>query len=141
MLPVVFYRLLAGHAPFAGGRDDFHLRREGVNAYLEPHLVVALAGAAVGDGGRAFSHRYIHQQLGHKRPCQRRRQRVLPFIKRIGLQRREDKILNKIFLGVDNFGFNRADFERLLFNGGEIFFIANVNRHGNNIDIIFFLEP
>ena len=36
------------------GRDDLHLRSEGLDGQLKAHLVVALAGAAVGDGVRAF---------------------------------------------------------------------------------------
>ena len=36
------------------GRDDADVGLEGVVAELEPNLVVALAGAAVGDGDAAF---------------------------------------------------------------------------------------
>ena len=51
--------LLAPHRPVAHGRDDLHVGRVRENGGVEPHLVVALAGAAVGDpsqpASRAFS--------------------------------------------------------------------------------------
>ena len=45
-------RLVAGQREVAHGRDARELRREGGNRRLEPHLVVALAGAAVRDAVR-----------------------------------------------------------------------------------------
>ena len=41
--------LLAAHLPGAHRRDRLQLRRQGRDRRLDPHLVVALAGAAVGD--------------------------------------------------------------------------------------------
>ena len=51
--------LLAAHLPGAHRRDRLQLRRQRRHRRLDPHLVVALAGAAVGDrvaaGSRAYS--------------------------------------------------------------------------------------
>ena len=40
----------AGQVPFAPGRDDLDVRLQRVIGQLEAHLVVALAGGAMGDG-------------------------------------------------------------------------------------------
>ena len=51
VLQAVFTRL---QRPLAPRHDDLQLRSKCLVGVLEAHLVVALAGAAMRDGGRAF---------------------------------------------------------------------------------------
>ena len=56
---------------------------------LEADLVVALAGAAVGDDAAAVLAGRVHQVLDDQRPAQRRHQRVAVHVERVGLDRRQ----------------------------------------------------
>ena len=62
--------------PFAPGGDNLHIRRKGFNRQLEPHLVVALAGAAVANGVRALCQRDFYNALGNNRAGKRRTQQI-----------------------------------------------------------------
>ena len=82
-------RLLAGHAPAPHGRDHLEVGGEGPGRHLEAHLVVALAGAAVGDRVGAVGPRRGHEVLHDHRPRQRRHQRVAALVERVRLRARE----------------------------------------------------
>ena len=69
-------------------RDDLEARVEGVDRDVEPHLVVALAGAPVRDRVRALALRDLDQELRDQRPGERGRQRVDALVQRVRLQRR-----------------------------------------------------
>ena len=55
----------AGHAPFAGGGDDLEIGGERADGDIEPDLVVAFSGAAMGDGGRALLPRGLDHEAGY----------------------------------------------------------------------------
>ena len=80
--------LLAAHLPGAHRGDRPQLRRQGRHRRLDPHLVVALAGAAVGDRVAAAAARVLDRQLGDQRPAERGEQRVAAAVERVGLDRR-----------------------------------------------------
>ena len=62
-------RVLAGpDVPVPPRRHDFKLRREGLVGQLEADLIVALAGAAVGDRVGAFEQGNLDLVLGGQRP-------------------------------------------------------------------------
>jgi hypothetical protein len=103
--------------------------------------VVALAGAAVNDGGGTGFEGFIHQQLCHERPGQGCRQRILAFVHGITLQRREDEIVDKEFFRIDNDRFNRPNLECLFPDGGKVFLVTNIYIYGNNLEAVFFLKP
>ena len=42
--------ILPAHPPIPDGGDDFQVRSQGGDAHINPHLVIAFAGAAVGYG-------------------------------------------------------------------------------------------
>src|SRR5205823_5658366 len=63
VLPGILDLLLAAHAPLADWCDHLQIRSQRRGGDVEAHLVVALAGAAVGYQGRAGLPRYAHHQL------------------------------------------------------------------------------
>ena len=64
--------LLAAHLPGAHRGDRPQLRRQGRDRRLDPDLVVALAGAAVGDRVAAGLARLLDRELGDQRPARAR---------------------------------------------------------------------
>ena len=65
---VVDLLVAALDVPLPPGGDDGHLRGEALDGQLEADLVVALAGAAVGDGVRALLLGDVHQALADDAP-------------------------------------------------------------------------
>ena len=53
--------------PFAPGGDDLEIGRKGADGKFKTHLIVALAGSAVGHGVRAFLAGDVHKGLGDER--------------------------------------------------------------------------
>ena len=75
-------------ASCAPGATIFIVGVEREHGRLDPHLVVALAGAAVGDGVAAVLARLLHRELGDQRPAERGEQRVAAAVAGVGLDRR-----------------------------------------------------
>src|SRR5712692_1450375 len=73
-----------GEAPDPHRCEHFEVGGERAHRYLETHLIVALAGAAVRDGVGAELTRREHQVACNHRPRQRRDERVLAFVQRVG---------------------------------------------------------
>ena len=76
-LGVVDLLVTALDVPLPPGGDDGHIRGEPLDGQLKPHLVVALAGAAVGDGVGALRLGDLHQLLGNDGSCKGRAQQIL----------------------------------------------------------------
>ena len=72
------------------------------DADLEPHLVVALAGAAVGDHARAVRLGRRGQVPDDQRPGQRADQRVAVHVQGVGPQRRQAEVLGELVPRVDH---------------------------------------
>jgi len=75
---------------------------------VEADLVVALAGAAVGDRVGALAPRHLHQQLGDERARQRGRERIRALVHRICLEVRPDEVADEPLARVDDVGPRRA---------------------------------
>ncbi len=85
--------LLARQAhPHAHRGDDLQPRVEGVDGHVEADLVVALAGAAVGDRVGALALGDLDEQLGDERPGERRRERVDALVQRVRLEVGPDEV-------------------------------------------------
>ena len=78
--------------PDAHRRDDLEPRVEGVDRDVEADLVVALAGAAVGDGVGALALGDLDQELGDQRPGEGGGQRVGALVERVRLEVRPDEV-------------------------------------------------
>src|SRR5205823_6566238 len=68
--------LLPAHLPTPHGGDHAQVGVERRDGRLDPDLVVALAGAAMGDGVASRLARLLHRELGDQRPAQRREERI-----------------------------------------------------------------
>ena len=75
---------------------------------LEAHLVVALAGAAVGDGVGAVLAGRGDQVLDDHRPRQRRHQRVPALVEGVGPERRAAEVAGELLAAVDDDGLDGA---------------------------------
>ena len=132
-------RLLMFHD--APGGDDLHVRRQGFDRQFKAHLIVALAGRAVANGGRAFLFGDFHQLFGDDGPRKARAQQVFLLIHRAHLQRGPDVIGHKLFAHVDDIELFRAGLLGLLMQGFQLFALAHVHRDGNHVVIVIFLQP
>ena len=72
----------ARHAPLAGRPDDPDGPVQRPRRHVYPDLVVALAGAPVGDRRRRLHLRDLDEALRDQGTAERRGQRVLPFVER-----------------------------------------------------------
>ena len=88
--------------------DHLEVGVEGPGRHLEPHLVVALAGAAVGDGVGAVLRAAADEVLHDHRAGQRRHERVAALVERVGRQGRRAVLGGVLLLGVDDDGLDGA---------------------------------
>ncbi len=138
ILQAIFARL---QRPLAPRHDDLQLRSQRLVGVLEAHLVVALAGAAVRDGGGAFLQRALHLVLGDDRPRQRGAQQVLVLVHRARLDRREDVVGQELLPQVFDDDFARAGLVGLLDHGIEVVALADVGDEGDDVVVVVFLQP
>ena len=66
--------------PLAPRSDHVQVRRDGFIGQLKPHLIVALAGAAVRQGIAARFQRNFRLPLGKQRPRNRRTQQIFVLV-------------------------------------------------------------
>ncbi len=126
--------LVAGEREVANGRDALQLGRERGDGRLEAHLVVALAGAAVGDRVGAHLDRDAGEVPGDDRAAERRDQRVALLVQRVGLQRGHQVVGGELVLRVDDDRLDGAAVERALADVLHVFAaLADVDREGDDI--------
>ncbi len=92
--------LVARQPPLPQGGNDAQVGRQRLNADVEAHLVVPLAGRAVGDGGGPLLAGGLHQQLGDKRPPEGGGQRVLLLVDGASGQGGEGEVTDERLLGL-----------------------------------------
>ena len=141
MLLGVLERLGPGHAPFAHRGDDLEVRVERLEGDVEADLIVALAGAAVGDRLGAFLVGHIDHQLGDERPAQGGGERILAFVDRAGHQRRPDEQIDEQVAGVDGDGVDRPGLEGLLLDLLDVLALAQVAGEGDDVQVVFLADP
>src|SRR6266498_3258139 len=94
----VVERVLArADIPFAPGHDRAHMRRESHIRYLEAHLVVALAGAAVRQRVGALLDGDLGLAPGDQRARDRGAEQVDPLVDRAGLEHWEQEVAYELF--------------------------------------------
>ena len=92
--------LVAAHLPLAHRRDHLELRRQGGDRRLDPHLVVALARAAVGDRVGAVLAGDLARELGEQRPAEAGEERVAALVAGVGADRGGHVVARELLLGV-----------------------------------------
>jgi hypothetical protein len=133
----------ARQVPFAPGGDDLHIRLQRVVAELEAHLVVALAGGAMGHGIGADLLGDLDLALGDERPRDGGAQQVLALVQRVGAEHREDEVLHEGLAQVVDEDVLRLDAEqqRLVAGRAELLALAEIGGEGHDLASVGGLEP
>ena len=92
--------LTGAHLPDSPGSDYLELRRKGCHSALEADLIIALAGAAVGNSLHAFLEGLVNEGLGDDRTCHCGAEKVGSLVYSAGLEGRVYVVLDELFLEV-----------------------------------------
>ena len=136
-------RRARGEVPFAPRRDDLDVGLERIGRELEAHLVVALAGRAVGDRVGADLAGDLDEALGDQRPGDRGAEQILALVLRVGAEHREDvvadeflaQVLDEDVLGLD------AEQLRLAPRRLELVALAEIGGEGDDFAAVGRLQP
>ena len=135
--------LLAGaDVPHAPRGDHVEVGREGLVGQLEAHLVVALAGAAVGDGVRAFLQGDLHLVLGLQGPGDGGAQQVLALVDGARAQQGEQEVLRELVAQVEEVELGGARGHRLLLEARQVLVLPHVRADADDLgSLVVLLEP
>ena len=134
--------LVAAHLPLAHRRDDLQVGRERRDRRLDAHLVVALAGAAVGDRVGAVLARRVAGQLGQQRAAERGEQRVAALVAGVRPDRRGHVVARELLLGVHHEALDGAQVEGLLAHRVEVVGrLAQVDAERHHLGVVLVLDP
>ena len=112
----------------------FRSGAEGGDADLEADLVVALAGAAVGDRGGAVLAGGGDQVLDDHRAGERGDQRVAVHVQGVRLERGQAVLVGELVAGVGDVGLDRAAVEGALADGVQVLAaLADVDGDGDDL--------
>ena len=132
---------VAGQRQVTNRADGLQRRVDGGDGDLETNLIVALAGAAVGNGVSAELVGGTDEMLGNQRTGDGGDQRVHAFVHGVGLQGLHAVFVGEFITGIDHVGFDRTACQRALLDGFEAFAAtADVEGHGHNILAGAFLQ-
>ena len=127
--------------PLSPGGDDGHLGSKALDGQLEPDLVVALAGAAVGDGVGALSLGDLHQLLGNDGPGEGGAQQVL-LVAGAHLHGGDDDLIDHLVGQIRDVQLGGAGFDGLLLQPLQLVVLAHITGHGDDLGVVVvFLEP
>ena len=119
--------------PHAPGRDDLHIRRERLDCQLEPHLIVALAGAAVADGVRPLGARDLDDALGDDRARERRAQQVVALVDGAGLEGGVDVVGDEFLAQILHIELGGAGLDCLFLQPVQLGALPDVARDGDDL--------
>ena len=128
------------HAHAHGG-DDLQPGIEGVDGHVEADLVVALAGAAVGDGAGTLAVGDLDEELGDERARQRRGQRVDALVERVGLQVGPHELAHEALAAVDDVGAAGTGLQGALGHVVAQRAATEVHRQGDDLHAVLLPEP
>ena len=141
LLGVIHQFLTRQQIPFAPRGDHFDARLERIGTQLETHLVVTLAGGAVGDGVSAGFIGDFNQALGDQRTGNRGAQQVFAFVHGVGAEHGEDEVANELFAQVIDVDLLDAQSLRLGARRLHFFALAEVGGEGHHFTVIGVLQP
>ena len=141
-LGVVDLLLAALDVPDSPGSDDGHVGGEGLHGQLEANLIVALAGAAVGDGVRALRLGDLHQALGDDRAGHGGAQQVGVLILRAHLHAGEDHVLDELLVQILDVELGGAGLEGLLLQTVQLAHLTHVAGDRDDLAaLVVLLQP
>ena len=113
-----------------------------MDAGLEADLVVALAGAAVGDGRGAVLVRDVHQVLGDDGAGQGGEQRINALVHAVGLDGGLDDGVAVLLAHVHGLGVDGTHVQGLLLDPLKVLLVlADVAADGDDVEVLLDLEP
>ena len=128
--------------PLANRGDNLELGVEGLDGGLKTDLIITLAGAAVGDVGRAKLVGDLDKLLGKQRTGKGGEQRILVLIHRVGRDGLSQELIGELVAQVEYLAIENAQVERLLLLGVQAgLLLAHVAADANDIEILLILEP
>ena len=128
--------------PLANRSDNLKLGVEGLDGSLKTNLVVTLAGAAVGDVGRAKLVSDLDKLLGEQRARQSREQRVLVLVHGVGSDGLGQELIGELIAQVEHLTIQNAQVEGLLLLGVQAgLLLAHIAADTYDIEILLVLEP
>ena len=134
--------LVPAHLPFADRRDHLQFRRDRGDGRLDPHLIVALAGAAVGDGVGVERARGVDGELGQQWATEAREWRVAALVAGVGEDRRPDIVAGELVLGVDQDRLDGPEIAGLLEGRVEVVGrLAEVDAQCDHFGVVLILDP
>ena len=133
--------LLAGQHMLARGAHDGQLRRERVDGDIEPHLVVALAGAAVRDGGCTHFMRSVHEQLRDQRPPERGGEGVGALVDGVRGEAGEGEEAQEVLARVDHIHRRRPRPQPALARRLDVRQLAQVDHQADDVVAALLLQP
>ena len=135
--------LARGEVPFAPWRDHLDVGLERVIGELEPDLVVALAGGAMGDRVGADFLGDLDLLFGDQRPGDRGAEQVLALIQRVGAEHRKHVVADEFLAQILDENVLRLDAEqqRLLARRLKLLALAEIGGEGNDLAAIGGLQP
>src|SRR6266545_710084 len=130
-----------GEVPLAPGSDHADVRRERVVAELEAHLVVALAGRAVGDGVRPGLARDLDLALGDQRPGDRSSEKILAFVDRVRAEHGKHEIARELLAQVVDENSLDAELTRFFARRRELLALSYAGGEGHHLATVGVLQP
>ena len=128
--------------PLANRGDNLKLGVEGLDGSLKTNLVVTLAGAAVGDVGRAKLVSDLDELLGEQRAGKSGEQWVLILVHGVCGDGLSQELIGELVAQVEHLAIENAQVERLLLLGIQAgLLLAHVAADANDIEILLVLEP
>ena len=117
------------------------VRVERIGGELEAHLVVALAGGAMGDRVGAGRVGDLDQALGDQRPGDRGAEQIDAFVQGVHAHHREDEVADELLAQILDMDF--ADAEHLGLAPGrlQLLALAEIGGEGHHLGAIGGLQP
>ena len=135
--------ILAGDdGPLAPGSDDGQVGGERLVSELEAHLVVALAGAAVGEGVAARGEGDLDLFHGEQRAGDGSAEQVLMLVDAAGADKFPKVLGDELLAQVLDMDVAGAGFAGLFLEAGELIAaLADIAAHGDDFAAVVLLEP
>src|SRR5262249_37790749 len=109
---------------------------------FEADLVVAFAGAAVGEGVAARGQSDLHLLLGQQRAGNRRAEEILVLVDTTRADQFPEVLGDELLTHVFHIDFGRAGLASLVFEAGEfIAALSDVAANGDNFAAVIFFQP
>jgi hypothetical protein len=134
-------RRAGGELPLPPGGDDPELGGQRRVGQLEAHLVVALAGGAVGHRVGAFPERDLHLRLGDAGARDRGAQQVRALVDGVGPEHGKDEVPDELLLEVHDVDPAGPGPQRLLADGQQLLALAQIGAVGDDLAVVALDQP